>query len=138
MSRLMTVMCCCRVERLWLKIFVIGCRYINELIESILIARTEKERQGGEKADDIAHQRIPDPMPKKMPSPPGLEMTAMGPLESRNVDIDIDPLSKSTEKLPKIVDDVVASTKSQLPKESKSSKVVICSLPVHVSEQSPE
>lgn len=106
----------------------VSCRYINELIEAILIAKTEKARQGSE---ELAHQRIPDPMPQKIPSPPGVEMTALGPLESRQGDSDIDPLQKNKERISKPIDDVGASTKTQLSQDTKFVKEVTCTLSGH-------
>lgn len=85
------------------------CRYINELIECLLIAKTERERLRKEKADELARQRIPDPIPRKIPSQPGLKM------ESKLGTSNADPLQKNKEKISKTVDDVGASTQSHLP-----------------------
>lgn len=104
------------------------CRYINELIETLVIAKTEKERQGSEKADELAHQRIPDPMPQEKLSPSGLEMPALGPLEPRQGASDIDPLQKNKERISKTNDDVEASTQNQLSQDTKSVKEVTCTL----------
>jgi len=103
-------------------------RYINELIEALLIAKAKKERQGSEKADELAHQRIPDPMPQKIPSSSGLEMTVLGPLESRQGASDFDPLQKNKEIISKTIDYVRASAQSPLSQDTKSVKEVTCTL----------
>lgn len=102
-------------------ICVLCCRYINELIESLA---TAKERQRSEKAEELPHQRIPDPIPQKEPSQTGVEMTSLGPLESRKVASDINPLQKSNENYSKTIGDVGISTRSQPSHDTKSVKEV--------------
>lgn len=104
---------------------LLRCRYINELIESVAIAR---ERQRNMKAEELTHQRIPDPIPQKKPSQTGVEMTSLGPLESRKLAPDINPLQKSNENYSKIIGDVGTSTRSQPSHDTKSMKEVTCIL----------
>ena len=88
------------------------CRYINELIEILLIAKTERERLRKEKADDLACQQNSDPIPRKIPSKPGLK------IESKLGTSDIDRLLKNKSKFSKTLDDFGASTQSQLPNDT--------------------
>jgi hypothetical protein len=106
-------------------ICVFCCRYINELIE--LIA-TAKERKLREKAEESTHQRVPDPMPQKKPPPSGVETSSLGPLESRKVAPDINPLQKSSENDSKIIGGVGTATRTQPSHDTKSVKEVTCQL----------
>jgi len=58
---------------------------------------------------ELASQRNLDPIPRKIPSQPGLQM------ESNLGTLDTNPLQKSEEKMSKTLDDAGASTQSQLP-----------------------
>lgn len=90
--------------------------YINELIESLVIASTEKERQGSEKASGPTQQRVSDPTSQKRTSVSGHETIGLSrlPRSPKQVVSEINPLKKKKKHV-KAIGDVEGSTQSQPP-----------------------
>lgn len=106
---------------------VVCFRYINELIESLVIASTEKERQGSEKASGPTQQRVSDPTSQKRTSVSGHETIGLSrlPRSPKQVVSEINPLKKKKKHV-KAIGDVEGSTQSQPPYAIKPVKEVAC------------